>query len=275
MKKKFLTPFFIAGGVLALAVAFLWPAAPAADSGSPRSYEDIIRSGVLRATTEYNSIGYFVEDDTLTGFHYELLRAFARAKGLKADIKPEMELETQMEGINHGTFDLIAGSLLITSEQKDSLLLFTVPILRNKQVLVQRKPQSEDDSLYIRTQLDLGGKTVYVPEGSPVQYRIRNLAMEIADTIRIEEVPKYGSEQLLALVAHGDIDYAICEESIARKLIGQFPQLDIDTAISFNQFYGWGVSKESQALRDTLNTWLKGFMRTKAFQRLVKRYVAD
>ena len=240
MKKKFLTPCFIAGGVLALAVAFLWPAAPAADSGSPRSYEDIIRSGVLRATTEYNSIGYFVEDDTLTGFHYE-----------------------------------IAGSLLITSEQKDSLLLFTVPILRNKQVLVQRKPQSEDDSLYIRTQLDLGGKTVYVPEGSPVQYRIRNLAMEIADTIRIEEVPKYGSEQLLALVAHGDIDYAICEESIARKLIGQFPQLDIDTAISFNQFYGWGVSKESQALRDTLNTWLKGFMKTKAFQRLVKRYVAD
>ena len=154
MKKKFLTPCFIAGGVLALAVAFLWPAAPAADSGSPRSYEDIIRSGVLRATTEYNSIGYFVEDDTLTGFHYELLRAFARAKGLKADIKPEMELETQMEGINHGTFDLIAGSLLITSEQKDSLLLFTVPILRNKQVLVQRKPQSEDDSLYIRTQLE-------------------------------------------------------------------------------------------------------------------------
>ena len=53
------------------------------------------------------------------------------------------------------------------------------------------------------------------------------------------------------------------------------PGIDISTAISFNQFYGWGVSKESQALRDTLNTWLKGFMKTKAFQRLVKRYVAD
>ena len=39
--------------------------------------------------------------------------------------------------------------------------------------------------------------------------------------------------------------------------------------------YCSGGSKESQALRDTLNTWLKGFMKTKAFQRLVKRYVAD
>ena len=39
--------------------------------------------------------------------------------------------------------------------------------------------------------------------------------MCIRDSIYVEEIEKYGSEQLIALVAHGDIDYAVCDESIA------------------------------------------------------------
>lgn len=239
--------------------------------GQPRTYEDIIRSGTIRATTEYNPVGYHVEHDSISGFHYELLQAFARDKGLQADIMPEMELKNQLEGINNGRFDLIAGSLLITSEQ-DSTLLFSQPILRHRQILVQRKPSAEDDSAYVKSPLGLAGKTVYVPEGSPARFRIRHLSMEIADTIHVREIPKYGSEQLLALVAHADIDYAICEEGIAQSLIGQYPQLDIETAISFNQFYGWGASRKSEELMDTLNAWLTRFMKTAAFRTLVRKY---
>ena len=95
-------------------------------------------------------------------------------------------------------------------------MLLTSPIVLNRQVLVQRKTDSPDDSLFIKSQLDLAGKTLNVVEGSPSILRIRNLGNEIGDTIYIKEVEKYGSEQLIALVAHGDIDYAVCEESIAR-----------------------------------------------------------
>ena len=259
-------------GATLVAAVVMWPTSEETKSTRPRTYEKIVRSGIIRATTEYNSVGFHVDHDTIAGFHYELFQAFARDKGLQAEIIPEMELNTQLEGINHGTFDIIAGSLLITSEQKDSLLLFSHPILLNRQVLVQRKPQREQDTAYIAQQLQLAQKTVYLPEGSPVKYRIHNLSAEIADTIYVKELPKYGSEQLMALVAHGDIDYAICEESIAKRLIGQYPQLDIDTAISFNQFYGWGVSKESQALLDTLNAWLDSYKDTSSFKKLLKKY---
>lgn len=266
----------LAGGILLccalIAVVAMWPSPHETVNSQPRSYEEIIRSGIIRATTEYNSVGFYVDYDTITGFHYELFQAFARDKGLQAEIIPEMELNAQLEGINQGIFDIIAGSLLITSEQKDSLLLFSHPILLNRQVLVQRKSQGENDTSYIAQQIQLAQKTVYLPEGSPVKYRIHNLSVEIADTIYVKEFPKYGSEQLLALVAHGDIDYAICEESIAKRLIGQYPQLDIDTAISFNQFYGWGVSKESQSLMDTLNVWLDSYMKTPPFKKLLQKY---
>ena len=33
------------------------------------------------------------------------------------------------------------------------------------------------------------------------------------------------------MVAHGDIDYTVCDESIAQASINDFPQLDIKTAI--------------------------------------------
>ena len=76
---------------------------------------------------------------------------------------------------------------------------------------------SPGDSLFVRSQLDLAGKTLNVVKGSPSILRIRNLGNEIGDTIYINEIEKYGSEQLIALVAHGDIDYAVCDEAIARS----------------------------------------------------------
>lgn len=241
----------------------------------PRSYQDIINSGIIHATTEYNSIGFHVEKDTIAGFHYELVKEFAKSKGLKIRIIPSMSLQEQIDGLNTGKYDIIASSMLITTEQKDSVLLFTQPILHNRQILVQRKPSGNTDSTFIKDILELGRKTVYIPQNSPAYYRIQNLATEIADTIYVKEISKYSNEQLMSLVAHRDIDYAICEESIAKGIISQYPQLDINTAISFNQFYSWGVNKGSIELRDSINQWLEKYMQTKEFTQLKKKYFRD
>lgn len=109
-------------------------------------------------------------------------------------------------------------------------------------------------------------------KGSPSILRIRNLGNEIGDTIYVNEIDKYGSEQLIALVAHGDIDYAVCDESIARTAIDSLPQLDINTAISFTQFYSWGVSKQSPMLLDSLNSWLSTFRESIEYQQIYRKY---
>jgi len=137
---------------------------------------------------------------------------------------------------------------------------------------VQRKATSENDSLFIRNQLDLAGRTLHVVKASPSILRIRNLGDEIGDTIYISEIEKYGSEQLIAMVAHGDIDYAVCDESIAQAAIDSLPQLDISTDISFTQFYSWGVSKQSPVLLDSLNTWLTSFRQGKEYKEILHKY---
>ena len=267
--KKYLKYLWI--GIICFVALLLWPQKKEKPDGQPRDWSEIVASGVIRAATEYNSISFYVDSDTISGSHYELIEAFARDKGLEAKVTPVMSFNERLKGLEDGRYDVIAYGILATSELKDSLLL-TSPIILSKQVLVQRKATSEEDSLFIKSQLDLAGKTLHVVKGSPSILRIRNLSNEIGDTIYIDEIEKYGSEQLIALVAHGDIDYAVCDESIARSAVDSLPQLDINTAISFTQFYSWGVSKQSPVLLDSLNAWLSGFREGKDYKMIYRKY---
>lgn len=238
---------------------------------APRDYTDILQEGTLRAVTEYNSVSYHLKGDTLEGFDYTLLHAFTKEKGLKLEITPEMSYEKRLQGMIEGKYDLLATGTVVNVQSKDSLL-FTQTLLLSKQVLVQRKKDTKNDSLYIDNPLKLAHKTLHVIKDSPALLRVHNLMEEIADTIYIEEVALYGAEQLLAMVAEGDIDYAVCDENIARSALTHYPNLDIDTQISFTQFYAWGVNKHAPVLLDSLNTWLEHYLKTKAYQKLYKKY---
>lgn len=268
-KTKILTALAIS--VIAVCVANLLLKKEKPQGAHPRDYPEIAAEKIIRVATEYNSISFYVDGDSISGFHYELIEAFARNHGWEVAITPEMSFDKRLEGLAEGEFDVIAYGILATSELKDSLLL-TNPIVLNKEVLVQRKATSPDDSLFVKSQLDLAGKTLNVVKGSPSVLRIRNLGNEIGDTIYIKEIDKYGPEQLIALVAHGDIDYAVCDESIARAVADSLPQIDISTDISFTQFYSWGVSKQSPVLLDSLNAWLHHFRTTNEFKRIYRKY---
>lgn len=242
----------------------------------PRTWDDITKDGTLHIVTEYNATGFYVEGDSLAGFQYEMAKAFAQQHNLKLEITPEMLLSKQMEGLCSGKYDILANNLLVTSENKDSILLFSNPIVVNKQVLVQRtKPENDSLGLYISSPLQLGGKTICVTEYSPVIYRIQNLSEEMGDTIHIREIKKYGAEQLLAMVAHGDIDYAVCDKQTAQQMKNEIEGLDISQDISFNQFYSWGVHRSNKKLLQHINEWLEQYIASEEFAILQKKYLLD
>lgn len=70
---------------------------------TPRDYPEIIDSGILRAVTEYNTISYHADKDSLSGFDYELLNVFAQAKNLRLEVTPEMSFEERLKGLNKGS----------------------------------------------------------------------------------------------------------------------------------------------------------------------------
>ena len=137
---------------------------------------------------------------------------------------------------------------------------------------MQRKAQFNNNKEPIRQQLNLAGKEIYVTTNSPAIVRLVNLSHEIADTIIIHEDPLYETEQLVMMVAAGDIDYTICDQQVAEFLSETLPEIDIDTDISFTQLESWALRRDAPQLLDSLNSWLSYFRDSESFREIYHNY---
>lgn len=269
-KKQFIL-YVVLLALASTTMVLLWNLKTQSAPVLPRDYAEIRQEGILRIVTEYNQSGYYIAGDTIEGFQYELSQAIADLSGLEVQTHLEMSLAESFQELSDNRCDIIARNIPITSEIKENYL-FTDPIIFNKQVLVQRKPNANKGKQPVRNQLDLAQKTLYIPKDSPAKLRLRNLEHEIGDTIYVMEDELYSSEQLVIMVAKGDIDYAVCDQQTALLSSRQLPEIDIQTDISFTQLQSWAVRKDSPALRDSLNTWFARIKESGLYDKIYKRY---
>lgn len=236
-----------------------------------RDYDQIRQEGILRMTTDYTPLSYYLTDDTIIGFEYDMAQLLSRVSGLEVQLFPEVNLEKSLEGLQQNQYDVVGRLIPVTSANLQ-LYSFTQPLLLNKQVLVQRKEDNGKPVKVLRNQLELAEETIHIINDIPTKLRISNLSHEIGDTIYTQIEKQYGYEQLIMMVARGEIDYAVCDESIARKMQERYPNLDINTDISFTQFQSWAVRQESPALLDSLNAWIDRIKTSKEFEQILKRH---
>jgi membrane-bound lytic murein transglycosylase MltF len=236
-----------------------------------KDFEEIISAGELRVATDYNSIGYYISKDSILGFQYELVNALCDSLHIKPVWTIENDLTKSLDLLRKGKIDLIARNIPITTELRQTVA-FSHPIAQLPQVLVQRKAAYNSGITPIRSQLALAGKTVYIPYKSPNILRLKNLADEIADTIIIKEIPNYETEQLMMMVAKGDIDFAVCDRLSAQKNLESLPELDIATAISFTQMQAWAMRPESEELKQKVDSFLIDFLQTKQYRDIYRTY---
>lgn len=273
MKTKKLLIVYIALLVLAIATMINLMPSNKKEQAMPstKDYPEIKEEGILRVITEYSLSGYFVNGDTISGFQYEMSQAISRESGLEIQTLLDMNLENSFEKLNNGECDIIARNIPVTSELKEKYL-FTEPIVLNKQVLVQRKLEEGKNLKPIRNHLELGGKIIYIPKGSPALQRLENLGEEIGDTIYIKEDSLYSDEQLIIMVSSGDIDLAVCDQQIAEASLKDFDNIDIKTDISFTQLQAWVLRKDSPILKDSLDKWINQIREKGLYNRIYQRY---
>lgn len=236
-----------------------------------RDYAEIKQSGAINVVTDYNSIGYFISGDTVKGFQYELLRQLEKDWGIKVNIFLENSLDENLAGLKTKKYDIVARNIPINSVLRKNFA-FTESIILNKQVLIQRKPEFNNNKGLIRSHLDLVRKTIHVPKDSPAILRLKNLSHEIGDTIYVVEDPKYEAEQLVNQVASGEIDYTICSEKVANQLAHKLPEIDIETDISFTQLESWAVRGNAVDLLDSINDWFIKIQHNGMFKKLYSKY---
>ncbi len=266
---------FIVVSVLLLLIFF--SCKPRPQIGYERTIPPWVERGRLIAITDFTSTSYFIYRGEPMGYQYELMKLFADHIGVKLEIKVSNNLNESFDALINGDSDLIAKSLTVTKERSQKVD-FTNPIMQTRQVLVQRKPadwyllsEAELERALLRNQLDLAGKTVHVQKSSAYASRLKSLSDEIGDTINIIET-NYETEQLIAMVVNGTIDYTVSDENIAMVNQTYYPVIDIKTAVSFSQNLAWAVKNGNKQLLDELNSWLEGFTGTIESNLLYAKY---
>jgi membrane-bound lytic murein transglycosylase F len=243
------------------------------------SIEKIKKRGKLIAITGFNAYSYFIYKGRTMGFEYEMLQRFAKRLGVDVEIKISKNINEMFELLDDGEGDLIAFNLTVTKDRLEDYD-FTNYLNITNQVLVQRKPENwrrmnsdQINKSLIRNPIDLEGKVIFVRKGSAYKSRLENLSNEIGGHIEIIEAQDTVSiEDLMEKVAKGEINFTVSDDNVAALNQEFYPNLDIETQLSFPQKVAWAVRKGSTDFLQELNSWLDEIKKTNDFYVIYDRY---
>lgn len=231
---------------------------------------DKIKSrGKLIALTRFNANSYFIYKGEPMGYEYDMLKLFCEEIGVELEIKVPKHWNDLIPALLAGEGDIIASNMTITKDRSKQIS-FADHHTTTRQVLIQRMPEiytklkkHEIDRLLIRNQIDLIGKDVHIFGSSSYFPRLQNLSDEIGGEINIKLVSdSLDTEDLIKLVSEKKYNYTISDENIARINKIVFPNIDIETPVSFPQRIAWGVRPNSDSLRISINSWIKKMKRS-------------
>lgn len=240
---------------------------------------EIRQDGKLTALTSYSSTSYFIYRGQVMGYEYELLNRLADHLELELEIKVVDDMDQIINMLLQGEGDIISHGLTVTRERRKQVQ-FTEYHTTTHQVLVQRKPENwrkmklhEIDEILVRDPLELIGKKVHVRKNSSYYKRLQNLMDEIGGEIEI--VPVSGdleTEEIIRMVADGEIDYTVADQNIAYINAAYYPILDVKTAISFNQRIAWAVRPNSPKLLKAVNDWIAKMKQSTDYYVIYNKY---
>jgi len=239
----------------------------------------ILQRDTLVALVSYNSNSFYIYKGQTKGFEYELLKLLAQHLDVELKVQVVRDLNTIFDRLNLGDGDLVAHNLASTKERRQ-LVSFTDYYTNVPQVLVQRVPKNwrkmklhEIDQSMLRYPIELIGKQIHVRGGSAYFSRLQSLSEEIGGDIDIVEVAgNTSTDELIAMVSAGEIDYTVADQNIARINQAYYSNIHIKMPVSLPQPGAWAVRKNSPELLNEINLWLKGLRRTPTFNVLFNRY---
>ena len=270
---------FIVGGcviIILIVLSFILFSQDYLQKHKPYDLEYIQDQNKIRVIVEPNIMSYQVINvDSIAGLQALMIDSFAKAMNIKnVEFIRETNLAEAINKLLNHEVDILAWHIPIYNTKREEIN-YSIPVFTSRQMLIQRKYNPKDSVEFIRNQLGLANKNVYILPGTFYRQRIENLSHEIGDKIYINEVNNATPSDLFRMLVSRDIDYAVCDEFVARVLIKEnkdFSSLDMNTAISFAQNYSWCVHPKCPLLVDSLNSWLSKYLESKEYNKIYRKY---
>lgn len=237
---------------------------------TPVDFEAIRKKDTLTVLTLNTSTSYFIYKEEPMGYDYDLAKGFADHYDLALNVVVAENVNRLVEMLEAGKGDVIAYSINIQNELKDSLIYCGNEQITH-QVLVQRA-QKKDTILKDVTELI--GKDVYTLENTKYYQRLLNLNAELGGGIIIKDIEKdtITTEDLIEMVSLGKIKYTVADDFVAKVNRTFYRNIDISMPISFEQRAAWAVRKDSPLLAKALNEWFGEKNNAPTYRNINKKY---
>ncbi len=265
LRRAFPAILIAVAGILALAIFKCERSAEASEKAPDTSLPD-----TLRVATLYSPSSYFLYRDEPMGYDYSLVTQFAKDKGMELELTIAPSLHAMIEMLDSGLVDIAAYEVPVTAEYRSKVVPCGPETLTHQvlvQPLVNGRPRITDVT-------QLVGEEVYVEAHSKYLHRLENLDNELGGGVKIRSVDRDTliTEDLIAMVASGEIPLAVVDSDIARVNRKYYPRLDASLALSFPQKARWGVAPAKSWLGDSINAYFAEETPRKRQAELLRHY---
>ena len=266
MKKKIAEYFpllacLVCVGVLAAVCAFIEQNKVAAPDDA---LSRILKRKTIRLITDNNANTYYLYRGQAMGFEYELASAFADFLNVKLEVVTP-GWNSMIPFLETDKGDFIGAALTITSQRRKQLF-FSQPYMEVQQTLVYHKSTKPVACLG-----DLNGKTIHVRRYTAYHERLKELKAQGIDlTIKVlDNVP---TEEMIHMVAMGEIDYTVADSNIARLNRRYYPDIVVGIPLQGVEFIGWAVKPGDIRLMKKIEHFFFHINKTGFFAQAVARY---
>ena len=234
-----------------------------------RDFPAIEQAGVLRVITSNNPASYFLWRGELMGFDYDLIREFARQRGLRVSVIVRDGQESMYKALSEGYGDVIAAAVTRTDERVGRGWQFSRRYLQVTEQFVAGR-----DAEALADVTALAGKTIAAnPEHSYYQTLLALQQQDIA--LKIAIVANATSEMLMNAVAAGEYDLTLVDSHLVAMETTFRDDLTVVLDLGEEKEIGWVVREDQPKLLAELNRFIGKHYRGLHYNVTWNKYFAE
>ncbi len=212
---------------------------------------------------------YYIGTDGAQGFEYDLLSAYAKHLGVDLNITTANTVKEAIALSKNPNIHITSAALAKTHKREKTFNFGPSYFEVQEQVICHRGMLGS--SKFPRDVEDLAGLKITVGEGTSYQETIEAL-QEDGFEINATYTSDYSTEELLAQVAHHEIDCTIADSNIYAINLRYFPEIALAFAISPREQLAWVLAPDSKELEADMYSWLNEFNQNGSMAQLKDHY---
>jgi membrane-bound lytic murein transglycosylase F len=240
-------------------------------AGEVRSLQQIKQSGYIRILVRNNATSFLLYRGHRLGFDYELGKRLAQSMGIRAQFVVPRAWEDIIPALLRGDGDVIAGEMSVTPDRAQRVL-FADPYLSTAERVIFKK-----GSPPVAVPEDLAGKKVVVRRSSAYWQSMEALNTRLAAAgkakVELSAAPEdEETENIIEGVAHGEVQYTVADELIAKVVVGSDDKLTMGPALGEARPLAWAVRPGQTELVAAINAMFKAEKKGPEFNMWKKQY---